>query len=211
MGAKALLCTTLATSAIVGFAGTASAEGGYDDHYDHRGGTFYLGAAFNYGIWTGPDSFKQLDGDVNPFGAAIGVTAGVTLPPGVYLGADFNYYWGESRTISGVNAAVSAHANIYDVLGDVGYDFWIHRTGVLRPKIGLGIGVARGTFCGSVLYSAGACATDSHTGFTIAPGVEYLHYFGPAYLSLEAKYEEVMLDGPNPSAVVLGIGLGAAL
>jgi hypothetical protein len=211
MRTNALACSALVATLIVGLAPAASADEGYAYHrYDRGNGLFSLGAAFNYGIWTGSDQFKQLDGDVNPFGPALGIMAGVTLKPGLYLGADFNYFWGGSRTVAGLNAGASVHANVYDVLGEVGYDVWVGRMGVLRPKIGLGIGIVRGTFCGSTNF-AGACATDSKSGFTIAPGAEYVHFFGPGFLSLEAKWEDVMLSGPDASAVVLGIGLGAAL
>jgi hypothetical protein len=196
---------------VVGFAGSASAADGWAyNRYDRGYGLFSVGAAFNYGIWTGSDVFKQIDGNMNPFGPAIGITGGVTLKPGVYLGADFNYFWGGSRSVSSPSGSLGAAVNIYDVLGEIGYDLWVHRDGVLRPKIGLGVGVARGTFCGSIGFSS-VCGTDSRTGFTIAPGAEYVHFFGPGYLSLEVKWEDVMLSGPDPSAVVLGIGLGAAL
>ncbi len=210
MGIRALLCSVFVTTSIVMLAETALADEWVHSRYDRDYAIFSLGAAFDYGIWTGPDQFKQLDGDVNPFGPAIGITAGVSFQRGLYLGADFNYFWGGSRGVAGPNAAFSGHANIYDVMGEIGYDLWLHRRGVLRPKIGLGVGIARGTFCGSVAYT-GACATDSRTGFTIAPGAEYLHFFGPGYISFEVKWQDVMLDGPNPSAVVLGIGLGAAM
>lgn len=204
MRLKALLASALVTTAIVGLAETASAARWHKGPYDRDDvGFFSLGAAFNYGIWTG-------DGDVNPFGPAIGVRGGVTLDPGLYLGADFDYFFGEKRSASAFGASASGRVNVYDVLGEVGYDFWLHHNGILRPKVGLGVGVLKGSLCGSIA-SNGGCASDSKSGFTIAPGAEYLHFFGPAFLSLEARYEEVMLDGPNPSAVVLGIGLGVAL
>lgn len=212
MSINRLACSAIVATFIAGLAETASAgqDGWAHNQYERGYGLFSLGAAFNYGIWTGSDQFKNLDGDVNPFGPALGITAGVTLKPGIYIGADFNYFWGGSRTVSGLNAGASMHANIYDVLGEVGYDLWVGRTGVLRPKVGLGIGIARGTFCGSTGFTT-ACATDSRSGFTIAPGAEYVQFFGPGYLSLEAKWQDVMLSGPDASAVVLGIGIGAVL
>jgi hypothetical protein len=211
MRIKTLSCSAIVATFIVGLAATASAQDEWAFHrYDRGYGLFSVGAAFNYGIWTGGDQFKQLDGGVNPFGPALGITAGVTLRPGFYIGADFNYYWGSSRTVANLNAGASVHANVYDVLGEVGYDLWVGRAGVLRPKVGLGLGIVRGTLCFSAGYT-GACGTDSHTGFTIAPGAEYVHFFGPGYLSLEAKWQTVMISGPDPSAVVLGIGIGAVM
>jgi hypothetical protein len=202
MSIKALLGSALVTTALVGYAGTASAYG-YHNRYDRDVGFFSLGAAFNYGIWTG-------DGDVNAFGPAIGVRGGVTLDPGLYLGADFDYFFGEKRSASGLGAEASGRVNVYDVMGEIGYDFWLHRSGVLRPKIGLGVGVVKGAVCGNV-GDVGGCASDSTNGFAISAGAEYMHYFSNAFLSLEARYEEISIDGPNPSAVILGVGLGVTL
>jgi hypothetical protein len=202
MSIKALLGSALVTTALVGYAGSASAYG-YHNRYDREVGFFSLGAAFNYGVWTG-------DGDVNAFGPAIGVRGGVTLDPGLYLGADFDYFFGEKRSESALGVTGSGRVNIYDVMGEIGYDFWLHRSGVLRPKIGLGVGVGKGTACGSVA-GVGACSSSSQSGFAISAGAEYMHYFGAGFLSLEARYETVSLDGPHPSAVILGIGLGATL
>jgi hypothetical protein len=203
MRTSTLLGSALVATALVGISTTASAES-YRNRYDREVGFFSLGAAFNYGIWTG-------DGDVNPFGPAIGVRGGVTLAPGLYLGADFDYFFGESRSagVSGA-ASTSSRVNVYDVLGEVGYDFWLHRNGVLRPKIGLGVGVGKGSLCGEVV-NIGGCSTSSRSGFAIAPGAEYMHYFSNVFLSFEARYETISLDGPDPSAVILGVGLGVAL
>jgi hypothetical protein len=195
--AKAFLCSVLVATALVGISGTASAR--YRNRYDREVGFLTLDAQFNYGIWIG-------DGDVNPYGPAIGVRAGVTLDPGLYLGADFDYFWGEERNAG----PVSGRVNIYDVMGEVGYDFWLHRAGVLRPKIGLGVGVVRGQGCLSA-GALGGCASDSRSGFAIAPGAQYLHYFGNAFLTVEARYQTVSIEGTDPDAVVLGIGLGLAL
>jgi hypothetical protein len=104
----------------------------------------------------------------------------------------------------------SGRVNVYDVLGEVGYDFWLHPAGVLRPKIGLGVGVVKGQACAGVA-ALGGCTSGSRSGFAIAPGAEYLHYFSNVFLSFEARYETVSIDGPDPSAVVLGVGLGVAL
>jgi hypothetical protein len=210
MTMRTIFCSAVMTTSIVAFAGTASADDWAYHKYDSGGALFSLGAAFRYGIWTGSDQFKNIDGGVNPFGPDIGIFAGVSFKKGLYLGADFNYFWGGSRSVATPNAGAGASVNVYDVLGVVGYDLWVHHAGVLRPKIGLGIGVARGTFCLGGTFST-ACGTDSKSGFTIAPGLEYLHFFGPGFFSLEARWEDVMLDGPDASAVVLGIGLGAAL
>jgi hypothetical protein len=202
MSIKALLGSALVTTALVGYAGTASAYG-YHNNYDEAYGFFSLGAAFNYGIWTGK-------GDVNGFGPAVGVRGGVSLDPGLYLGADFDYFFGEERSASAFGATGDSRFNIYDVMGEVGWDFWLHRHGLLRPKFGFGVGVAKGTVCVGAAGVSG-CSGSSTSGFAFSAGAEYLHYFGVGFLSFEARYENVSIDGPDPNAVILGIGVGATL
>jgi hypothetical protein len=197
MRTKAFLASAIVATTLVGIASTASARPYRDRYYDR--GYFSLGAQFNYGVWVG-------DGDVNYFGPAIGVRGGVTLMPGLYLGADFDYFFGEERSVPGASGRV----NVYDVMGEIGYDFWLHPAGVLRPKIGLGVGVVKGQACAAV-GGLGGCTSDSRSGFAIAPGAQYIHYFSTVFLSFEARYETVSIDGADPSAVVLGAGLGVAL
>src|ERR1700759_5504595 len=102
--------------------GTAAAE--YRNRFGDRVGSFTLGAQFNYGIWTG-------DGDVNAYGPGLGIRGGYTFPVGVYVGADFDYFFGEGRSagVAGI-AGGSGHVNVYDFMAEVGYDFWVHEHGV---------------------------------------------------------------------------------
>lgn len=194
-------------TALVGISGTANAAyhpyRDYRDRYDRDLGYFSLDAQFNYGIWTG-------DGDTNPFGPAIGVRGGVTLDPGLYLGADFDYFFGEERSAGVPGASGSSRVNVYDVMGEVGFDLWLHPHGILRPKVGLGVGFLKGSLCGQIA-NVGACSEDTRSGFTVAPGAQYLHYFRNVFLTFEARYQVIMLDGPDPNAVILGAGLGLAL
>jgi len=72
----------------------------------------------------------------------------VTFGPGVYLGAAFDYFMGEKRSATGPFASsASARVNVYDFMGELGYDFWIQHADVLRPKLGIGLGVLKGGAC----------------------------------------------------------------
>jgi hypothetical protein len=209
---KALLHLGVVATTVVGFSGTALAQSRRDDV-----GPFTMNAQFNYGFWTG-DSYNGYD--LNAFGPGFGVRLGYTLDVGVYFGADFDYFFGDSQDF-GVNlgglgsAGASVSYNEYNVLGEVGYDFWIYRSGVLRPKVGLGVGIAHGSGCGggNVLgVGASTCTGNSKTGFAMAPGLQFLHFFSNVYFTAELRYQHVWVsDVPDPSGVILGVGVGVAL
>jgi hypothetical protein len=207
MPTKMLLGSLVVATALVGLEGTASAEPRQEDTY----GT--VSGQLNYGISTGDNCSSGVCGpDLNPFGFGLGARGGVTFGPGVYIGADFDYFFGEKQSagIAGVGASVTG--NIYS-LAEIGYDAWIYRQGVLRPKIGLGVGWAHVNGCagGSVLGLVNFNGCDSRTtdGFDVAPGLQFLHFFGAGFLTAELRYETILVDGPNPSAVVLSLGGGA--
>ncbi len=197
---KAMLGASVVAIALVGAPGTALAQHRHDDV-----GQGTLSAQFDYGIWTG-------DGNLNGYGAGLGLRGGYTLDMGLYLGGDFDYFFGESDSagVLGI-AGASNHLNVWNVMGEVGYDFWVHRHGILRPKLGLGVGIARGSFCANAIVIGSACNSDSSTGFAIAPGVQYLHFFDNIYFSGELRFETMAVDGPDPSAFIFGIGIGVAL
>jgi hypothetical protein len=56
------------------------------------------------------------------------------------------------------------------------------------------------------------CGCDDRTesGLALAPSLQLLQFFGDTlYLSLEARYQVIVIDGADPQALVLGAGLGA--
>jgi len=189
------------TGVLIGLSRTAAAAP-YRYYYRRDLNRATLGAQFEYGIWTG-------NGDVNLYGPGIGVRGGFTLDPGIYLGANFDYFFGQENSAAGLGASGSSRVNVYDFMGEIGYDFWVHPAGILRPKFGIGLGIAKSSACVDV-GGASACNTHSENGLAIAPGLQYLHFFSSLYLSLEARYQTVSIDGPDPSAFILGVGLGFA-
>lgn len=197
----ALLFAAVLTTALVGFSGTAHAQ-----YRHHDVGPVTLNAQFNYGFHTD-------DGDLNGYGAGLGLRGGYTLDMGLYLGGTFDYFFGEGES-AGAFGVVGAdiHRNVYDFMAEVGYDFWIYRRGVLRPKIGLGVGIEHVSGCANAIIVGGTCRGDSQTGFAIAPGLQFMHFFSNVYFSGELRFETVSgVDGPDPSAFIFGLGVGVAL
>jgi hypothetical protein len=55
---------------------------------------FQFGAGFRYG-------FELEAGDFNPWGLGLGIDAGYTLPPAVYVGGVFDYFSERTASTSG--------------------------------------------------------------------------------------------------------------
>src|SRR5688500_2483467 len=94
-----------------------------------------IGGGLNYGLYMGDD-----EGDPpNPYGLGLGVDLGYTLGLGVYLGGEFNYFFGGSKEESGIEVAT----NIMQYGAEVGYDIGLSPELVIRPKLGIGMGSAK--------------------------------------------------------------------
>jgi hypothetical protein len=202
---KALLGSAVVATLLVTMTGTALAD--YRNHWGDHPEQVTLSGQLEYGAWTG-------DGDTNAYGFGIGFRGGYTFDMGLYLGGDFDYFFGEDNggSVAGI-AGASTHVNVWNVMGEIGYDFWIYRHGILRPKLGLGVGVGHGSACVSVniLNVGGACDSNSQSGFAIAPGVQFLHFFSNVYFTGELRYQTISIDGPDPSAFIFAAGVGVAL
>ena len=202
---KAFLNFAVVATVVAGISGTAFAQHRHDDV-----GPGTLSAQFNYGIWTG-DSINGVD--LNAYAPGLALRGGYTFDIGLYLGADFDYFFGESKSagFAGI-AGASVNANVYDFMAELGYDFWIYRSGVLRPKLGLGLGLEHTNGCVSAVIVGGTCNGDTKNGFAIAPGLQFLHFFDNVYLTAELRYQTVSVsDLPDPSAFIFGVGVGVAL
>ncbi len=80
----------------------------------------------------------------------VGVRGGYTLDMGVYLGAGFDYWFGEKEEQAvppPVGGTISAEAHGWDLMGEVGYDIGVAPTIVIRPFGGLGVFHAEGEIC----------------------------------------------------------------
>jgi hypothetical protein len=141
---------------------------------------------------------------VTPYGVGFGLRAGVTLPASLYLGASFDYFFGESKdeAVDILSSGGKLSTSTTQVLGNVGYDLGFGPL-TLRPSLGLGVS-------DSSLKLAGTSNSDAR--FVASPGAELIVGLGLLTASAEARYNKVFSDaGSDGDAVVLGIGLGISL
>jgi hypothetical protein len=78
----------------------------------------------------------------------LGARVGYTLWMNLYLGGEFEYWFGESEevTVPG-GGTTSAEAHAWDLMFEAGYDFGVTESLVLRPLGGFGIMYAFGEAC----------------------------------------------------------------
>jgi hypothetical protein len=148
-----------------------------------------VGIGLGYGLWAGEDI-----GDYNPYGIGFAVHGGYTLPMGVFIGGNFDYFLGDSEGDSSWN--------VYQFMVEGGYDIGLGPTAVIRPQLGLGY----------TTYHAEACFLDtcidaSSSDPSIAPGVRFLMDFGSVYGHASARYNHPFSDG-NADGILLGVGAG---
>lgn len=136
------------------------------------------------------------DPELDPYQFGIGVTAGVTLPASLYLGAAFDYFFGESETVQDLDLKSSS----LQLQARVGYDIGIGPLFTLRPNLGLGLATAAAEL-------DEARVTDSY--FVLAPGAEFVLGLGLLSASAEARYNKVFSDeGADADGLIFGLGLG---
>ena len=107
----------------------------------------------------------------------VGVRGGYTLSQSIYIGAVFDYWFGESeeQTVPGFpggpgGGTVSASVSGWDLMGEVGYDFGVSPTVVIRPLGGIGVFHADGETCAPVI----GCAEISESEAAGAAGGQLL-------------------------------------
>jgi hypothetical protein len=135
------------------------------------------------------------DLELNPYGLGVGLRGGVTLPASLYLGASFDYFFGESATILGIETSASR----LQLMAHLGYDLGLGPF-TLRPSLGLGM---------SDISVEVAGLEESESDFVASPGAEFLIGLGLLSVSAEARYNKVFAD--DQDAMVLGLGLGFSL
>jgi len=144
------------------------------------------GAAFNDG------------GD--PYKLGFGAEAGFTLPMGLYVGAAFDYFLGDSESLLGIEATVSA----WTLMAEVGYDVALGGAAVLRPELGVGVHTPTAELC-----TGGDCDSMSETHAAIAPGLQLVYLLDPVFISAELR-GNIDLQATDGSGVTFGVGVGAA-
>jgi hypothetical protein len=160
-------------------------------------GALQLGIGFRYGV-------DLNDSELNPWGTGLGVDVGYTLKNAVYVGGNFEYFFGESLASGG---AEDLTFNVWQWAAEGGYDVGLGDSIVIRPKLGLGSASFMGGGCfGS--DSASVCAGDSQSAFALFPGATFLLLTRTFSLSFDARYELAFTDPKLSKALIFSLGIG---
>jgi hypothetical protein len=150
-----------------------------------------LGVGFRYG-------FSLEDGDLNPWRTGIGLQGGYTLPNAVYLGGNFEYFFGEKSQELGVERS----GNVWQLMAEGGYDLGLGPI-VVRPKLGAGVAGLNGEVCGN----PGGCASNSDTKPVLAPGAALMLLTPKFSAAVDLRYALILAD-PTLKALILSVGVG---
>ncbi|HYO94777.1 MAG TPA: outer membrane beta-barrel protein [Polyangiaceae bacterium] len=180
------LLATLAVSAVAFSTGPLAAQ-------PATANVIQLGGGFRYG-------FATDDVEPNPFGVGLGLELGYTLTNAVYLGANFDYFFGGSAELPGADVK----ANVWQLMAEGGYDIGLGDSVVLRPKLGAGAAWLNGEICNPTLD---VCDDSSESSFAVAPGATFLYLGSSISLSLDLRYDIVMTDD-TLNALIVSAGIG---
>jgi hypothetical protein len=129
-----------------------------------------IGLLVGYGV-------ELSDNLMDPFGLTLGVRGGHTFDAGIYVGGQFNYFFGESVDFGTVEATVRA----LTLAVEGGYDI-VAAPLVLRPSVAVGAAFFSGS--GS---SGGVEGSDSFTRFYVGPGVSLLYPLDDWFVGVDAR------------------------
>jgi hypothetical protein len=162
------------------------------------------------------------DAELDPLRLGLGLSAGVTLPGSLYLGASFSYFLGESQGVSYRDATTRqavARAEYslqsYQLLGHIGYDLGLGPL-TLRPSLGAGLEHGSQDFEGDDNPFVGDPGfidpTWSRDAFLLSPGVEGFIGLGLWNVSAEVRYGIPLTTGLlDDSSLFFGLGVGLSL
>lgn len=156
-------------------------------------GNLQLGVGFRYG-------FEQESWGLDPWGAGIGGELGYTAKVPIYVGANFDYFFGESVE----REEGSDEARLLQLTVENGYDFALGPALVIRPKAGVGFASIHSESCAVV----GGCSEESSIRFALAPGAKLMLSTGSVALSADVRYDLIFLDHMVASALLIGAGVG---
>jgi opacity protein-like surface antigen len=165
----------------------------------HTANSLQIGLGFRYGALLS-------DGEPNPWGTGLGLSVGYTLPVAIYVGGNFEYFFGASSDdVPGLKVS----SNIWQLSAEGGYDIGLGENFVIRPKIGLGIANAKSKIegCGITDYCSGDSASSSDTKPLVAPGATFMLFTRHVSLSFDARYAIVLAD-PSAKALIFSAGIG---
>jgi hypothetical protein len=119
----------------------------------------------------------------------------------VYLGGNFEYFFGDSSEALGVKV----NANILQFSLEGGYDIGIGQSFVIRPKLGVGLAHLASSVEGCPPELG--CTGNPETKAALAPGATFLFYAKQFSLALDARYDVVFTD-PSLKALIFSAGVG---
>jgi hypothetical protein len=127
-------------------------------------------------------------------GFGLGVRAGYSFLPGIYLGASYTHYFGS--TIDTIQGEDSESQNI--IAGEVGYKIYPSPRVELRPFVLMGAGAFEEVDpLGNI---------DSAWKVTIDPAFLAAYHVGNFFLSAETRLQ--VAPSPSHFAALGGVGLG---
>jgi hypothetical protein len=147
---------------------------------------------------------------VDPFGPGIELQGGITLPGSLYLGVGYQLYFGIAVSESLLSDPVIHLERVGSqnrLLGYVGYD-WQLVAVTLRPSLGLGYSVATVETETSTEGQPTTERSSTARGLSLSPGIEARFALGTLALCAELRNETLLLDGADPNAFSVGVGLG---
>jgi hypothetical protein len=129
------------------------------------------------------------------------------------VGGLFDFFFGETdeTTVAGVQVGKQS-LNAWLLQGEVGYDFPVSTSFVLRPKIGLGVTELNGEACVMTpavppfVQSTESCSDDSDGKFAFAIGLEAPISLNGIFVAPEFRFNIV----DDASGFILAVGVGAA-
>jgi hypothetical protein len=153
-----------------------------------------LGLGFRYG-------FELEEGDFNPWKTGLGVSGGFTLANAIYLGGNFDYFFGDKQDFPGGG---DQRANVWQIVAEGGYDLGIGPNFVVRPKAGIGAA----TLMGEVCLKGFPCVSNSDTHLAIAPGTTFIVMTSRFSLTLDFRYNMTLTDDHTLKALIFSAGVG---
>jgi hypothetical protein len=150
---------------------------------DSGGGSISVAGLIGYGIH---DS-----GGENGYGVGFGLRGGYTLDMGVYAGVTYVHHLGYSVDVPGGSASFGI--GFAGVEGGYGIDAG---PVTVRPELGLGMGMARGEACVTILGTE-ACGDASESALSLWPGASILYPAGSIFFGANARYYVVTGDKIN--------------
>ncbi len=143
----------------------------------------------------------------------VGGRVGYTAPGGLYVGANFDYFFSESKTSESFQSAslslktTEVDPDLWMAMVGVGYDMQLRKTTLMRPFLGGGVSKVFGDVCdrrpgeSETCYSFGSKLIASWT-----VGASFQQSIGPVLFGPDVRL--LFVDEPAVAASLL---VGAAL